>query len=103
MGLLEMITKCKRTAKRQPIVVFVLEAYLVLASFTLMAYNDGKRDTGPEVAYILWGCVLCMLGLLIAGIVLWFYRRREHALIALAFAAYGFLFYWLFLPTLARA
>ena len=100
-----MIVNCKRTAKRQPIVVFVLEAYLVLASFTLMAYNDGKReiDLGPEVDCIVWGCVLSALGLLIAGIVLLLCRRREHALIAFAFAAYGFLFFWLFLPTLARA
>ena len=84
-------------------VVFVLEISLVLASVAVMEWNSGDRYPGPALAYMLWGCILFTLGLLMAGIVLLLGRRSRPGWLALGFAAYGFLFLLLFLPTLARA
>ena len=98
-----MDTNSKPTAKRQPIFVFLLEAYLAVASAASVICGNSGADGGPALIYIVWGCILSTLGLLVAGIALLFCRRGVWAWTAIGFAIYGFLFVGLFLPTLAKA
>ena len=98
-----MITKLASAPKRQPVIVFVLEAYVIIASIVSVAWNKSDAAFGPAFAYVICGCIVSTLGLLIAGTVLLVRRRLGSGWTALAVAAYGTLFLILFLPTLARA
>jgi hypothetical protein len=98
-----MSTNSTSAAKRQPVIVFVLESYLVLASVVSMAWTSSQAYASPALAYMVWGCILATFGLLIAGTVLLLRGRRGSGWTALAIAGYGILFLVFFLPTLARA
>jgi hypothetical protein len=84
--------------------VFGLEAFLVLASlFFVLLIAGFIKTSGSTAGYVVWGYIIAIISLFIAGGVFISHRQPKWGWTALAFAGSAAVLFAILLPILARA
>jgi hypothetical protein len=83
--------------------VLGLGAYLVLASLVLLGWHFKSIERDPAVTWLLWGCILSLLGLFVASLILILQRKSKWGWFTLAFVGFWLAYFLLLvLPVVAR-
>jgi hypothetical protein len=84
--------------------VFGLEVFLILASLFFVLLIAGViKTSGSTAGYVVWGYIIAIISLFVAGGVFIFHRQPKWGWTALAFAGSSAVLFAIVLPILARA